>query len=181
MGWFSPLKGAYPSLGQVDKTLPVASNQLSTIKRGMILTIQASADEKRPEGEWVLATDTSKVFYVALQDYTDPTAAFAGTGFSPTEGGVPVITAIDLAQDGEYETSEFAEGAYAVGDPLTVDGNGKITKNTDTSTKAVIGYVTQAPANRWVNNAIATPAGQTDQRLATRTGATMSVLHFRTA
>lgn len=178
MGWFSPLKGAYLTLGQVDKTLPVASDDLSTIKRGMVLTIQASADEKRPNGEWVLAGKDSEVFYVALQDYTDPTAAFAGTGFSPTEGGVPAITGLDLGQDGEYETSVYDTAAtYVVGDKLTVV-DGLLTKAGDGD--AVVGFVTTAPAKRWINNAIATPVGQKDQRLATRTGATETVLHFRT-
>ena len=169
MGWFSPVKGSYPSLAQVDKTLPIDSG-IEAVERGMIVTI-GTADDKPV---WKLAGTNEKTYYVALTDSTDPTAGFAGTSFDP-KGGVPAITAIDLAQDGEYETSVF-EGSPKVGDELYV-ADGKLT----TSGTKVVGIVTQAPASRWINHAIATPPGQKDQRLAYRTGAREKVIRFKTA
>ena len=99
MGWFSPVKGSYPSLAQVDKTLPV-DDSASTLKRGMIVRLATDANN---EAVWKLPDGTSKILYVALQDYSDPTAGFAGSTFVPNPTDKyparPAITAIDLAQD----------------------------------------------------------------------------------
>ena len=177
MGWFSPVKGSYPSLAQVDKTLPVADG-VKTIERGSIIALGSDADGK-PVWKLPAGGNTDKLLYVALQDYTDPTAGFAGTAFDP-EGGVPAITGIDLAQDGEYETSVFAKGDYAIGDPLKAGSDGVLTKATPGS-DFIVGYVTSVPTDRWINNAIAVPKNGTDQRLAIRTGATKTVIRFKTA
>lgn len=183
MGWFSPLKGAYPSLGQVDKTLPVSGDDVATIQRGMILAL--APDTNNPgntEGVWKIAGKEDTSLYVALQDYTDPAAGFAGTVFNdPKDGvtpGVPCITGLSLDQEGEYQTSVFdPDAVYAINDALTVV-NGVITKAGDGD--KVLGHVTGVPSDRWVNNAIALPPGGTDQRLAIRTGAKLSVLCFKT-
>ena len=177
MGWFSPVKGAYPSLGQVDKTLPLSAGV--TLERGMIVALNPGTNDKEEKnGVWALPKTTDKLLYVALQDSSDPTAGFAGTSFDP-KGGVPCITALDLNQDAEYETSVFKGSAFTVGQPLYAGTDGFIT-NADPGSAEVIGYVTGVPTDRWVNNAIAVPPGQTDQRLAYRTGATVSVLRFKT-
>lgn len=178
MGWFSPVKGHYPSLAQVDKTLPLAEGV--KLERGMIVALKNGGDaDKYPEGVWELPGAADKLLYVALQDSTDPTAGFAGTSFDP-KGGVPRITALDLAQEGEYETSVFAEDTYAVGDALKVDATGKLAKSASDS-DVVVGYVTLGNTKRWINNAIAVPTSETDQRLAYRTGASKEVIRFRTA
>ena len=176
MGWFSPVKGHYPSLAQVDKTLPVAEG-VKEIERGTIIALGSDSDGKPV---WKLPTaGNEKLLYVALQDYTDPTAGFAGTAFDP-KGGVPAITGIDLTQDGEYETSVFdGTATYAIGDPLKAGANGVITKAG--SDDKPIGFVTAVPSDRWINNAIAVPKNGTDQRLAIRTGATKTVIRFKTA
>ena len=178
MGWFSPVKGSYPSLAQVDKTLPLDSG-VTALERGQIIALDKDTDGNPV---WVLPKATSKMLYVALQDKSDPTAGFAGTAFDP-KGGVPAITGIDLAQDGEYETSVFAGAAddsvtYEIGDELKVNADGYLAK---TGVTGVVGYVTSVPTTRWINNAVATPPGQTDQRLATRTGASRKVIRFKTA
>lgn len=173
MGWFSPVKGSYPSLAQVDKTLPVDKD--AAIVRGTIVAMVE--DGNSSEGKFQVAKAKDKLLYVSLQDYTDPTAGFAGTAFDPN-GGVPRITALSLDQDGEYETSVFKGTGFKVGEAVYVD-NGVLTA-TDPGEGTVVGYVTAAPADRWVNNAIAVPEGGTDQRLAVRTGAQLSVLRFRT-
>lgn len=172
MGWFSPVKGSYPSLAQVDKTLPVQDG-VTAIERGTILAVTAGDDGN---GIWKIAGSSDKMLYVSLQDYTDPTAGFAGTSFDP-EGGTPAITGIDLAQDGEYETSVFAKGDYKVGDALYVS-DGVLTAS---GSGTLVGYVTAPVFERWINNAIAVPKDGTDPRLAIRTGAKKSVLRFKTA
>lgn len=177
MGWFSPVKGSYPSLAQVDKTLPIAEGS-SKIERGTIVALAEDSAGASKNGVFKVAEASDEILYVSLQDDTDPTAGFAGTAFDP-KGGVPVITGIDLAQDGEYETSVFdGDKTYTVGQKLYV-ANGLLT--TDGSGK-VVGVVTGVPATRWVNDAVAVPdkAGSTDPRLAKRTGARVSVLRFKT-
>lgn len=191
MGWFSPVKGSYPSLAQVDKTLPV-SESAEKIQRGTIVALAQDDTGKSRDGVWKIAEATDKLVYVALQDYSDPTAGFAGSAFDPA-GGVPAITAIDLAQDGEYETSVFdADKVYTVGQPLYAVKGLLTNAPGDAVDPKVIGYVTRpfdkdVPASfRWVNNAIAVPdqskvSTPTDPRLAIRTGAKLGVLRFKTA
>ena len=187
MGWFSPVKGSYPSLAQVDKTLPVKAG-VKSIARGTIVALEADSDSA--EGVWNIATGSSKLLYVALQDYTDPTAGFAGDAFNPdphrlpdgivgSGNGQPRINALSLDMDGEYETTEFnTDETYTVGAPLYVV-NGKLTA-TDPGSGTVVGYVTVGKTERWINNAIAVPKDGADQRLAIRTGANKFVLRFRT-
>ena len=178
MGWFSPVKGTYPDLAQVDKTLPVKGG-VKTIERGTIVTLKADSDGNSAEGVWDVAGATDKLLYIALQDYTDPTAGYAGTAFDPN-GGVPRINALALDMDAEYETSVFdlaLKNNCVAGDPLKVV-NGRLAKASGGDN--VIGYVTLPPTERWINNAIAVPADVTDQRLAVRTGANKFVLRFRT-
>lgn len=180
MGWFSPVKGPYPSLAQVDKALPVAEGS-SSIKRGTIVALVKDSTGKSAEGVFKVAGATDKILYASLQDYNDPTAGFAGTSFDPT-GGVPKINGIDLGQDGEYETSVFdTNQTYNVGDSLYVN-NGVLTSS-GSAGYTVVGVVTAPPDERWVNNAIAVPSqenGPTDPRTAIRTGANLSVLRFKT-
>lgn len=181
MGWFSPVKGSYPSLAQVDKTLPVAAGA-EAIKRGTIVALVEDSTGNSTEGVFKIASATDTILYVSLQDYNDPTAGFAGTSFDP-KGGVPAITGIDLQQDGEYETSVFdTNKTYKVGDKLYVAGG--VLTNAGSEGDTVVGVVTSPAKERWVNNAIAVPSqknGPTDPRLAIRTGANLSVIRFKTA
>lgn len=181
MGWFSPVKGSYPSLAQVDKTLPVAEGA-DTIQRGTIVALVEDSTGNSTEGVFKIASATDTILYVSLQDYNDPTAGFAGTSFDP-KGGVPAITGIDLQQDGEYETSVFdTSKTYKVGDKLYVAGG--VLTNAGSEGDTVVGVVTSPAKERWVNNAIAVPSqenGATDPRLAIRTGANLSVIRFKTA
>lgn len=188
MGWFSPIKGHYPSLGQIDKTLPVAAGDSNTgIVRGMIIEMTPGVNA---DGEFKIAEDATNeaLLYIALQDYKDAQAGMAGTtGFdanvpSITEGnittpavtaGVPAITGLSLSMEGEYETDQFdstLEGA-SVGDPLTVK-NGLLSKGAGN----VVGYLMGTPATRWVNNATAKKQGQQ----VVRQGANVTVIRFRT-
>ena len=177
MGWFSPVKGSYPSLAQVDKTLPIAEGS-AKIERGTIVALAADSTGAYKNGVFKVAEASDEILYVSLQDDTDPTAGFAGTAFDP-KGGVPAITGIDLAQDGEYETSVFdGDKTYTIGQKLYV-ANGLLTNE---GSGKVVGVVTGVPTTRWVNDAVAVPdkAGSKDPRLAKRTGARVSVLRFKT-
>ena len=180
MGWFSPVKGSYPSLAQIDKPLPVAGGT-DSIERGTIVALVEDSTGKSKEGVFKVAGATDTILYVSLQDYNDPTAGFAGTSFDP-RGGVPAITGIDLHQDGEYETSVFdPDQEYKVGDKLYA-ADGLLTTAGEGSA-TVVGIVTRPPTERWVNNAIAVPdqsKAKTDPRLAIRTGANLSLIRFKT-
>lgn len=185
MGWFSPVKGSYPSLAQVDKTLPVAEGA-DTIQRGTIVALVEDSTGTSKEGVFKVADATDTILYVSLQDYNDPTAGYAGTAFVPEggksvpAGGVPAINGIDLQQDGEYETSVFdTSKTYKVGDKLYVAGG--VLTNAGSEGDTVVGVVTSPAKERWVNNAIAAPSKQKDPRLALRTGASVSVIRFKTA
>ena len=180
MGWFSPVKGEYPGLAQVDKALLLADS-VTTIERGMIVALGEGDNKTGDEGVWKLPTAADKLLYVALQDYTDPTAGFAGTAFDPSGKGKPRINALDLAMDAEYETSVFdLSQTYKVGDKLMAGTDGKLTLHDD-GASFVVGYVTMVPKKRWINNAVAVDGGNKDPRVAYRTGATETVLRFKTA
>lgn len=178
MGWFSPVKGPYPSLAQVDKTLP-AADSVTTFERGMIVAV--TSDATGANAEFKIAGNTDSILYVALQDSSDPTAGFVGTAFDP-QGGKPAIGALDLTQDGEYETSVYdkTKTNYTVGAKLYV-ADGLLTTTGSDGTNPLVGYVTAAPFERWVNDAVAVPGSPNDRRLAVRTGANVSVIRFKTA
>lgn len=194
MGWFSPIKGHYPSLSQIDKTLPVKTGNTG-IERGMI--IEMTSDEVSADGVFKIASDGAKapLLYIALQDYKDAQAGMAGTtGFDgnvPTitesagnitipgaTAGVPTITGLSLSMEGEYETSMFDKDAFGsakVGDPLTVD-NGLLTPGSSN----VVAYLMATPYSRWVNNASAKPDDADPRGGVVRQGKNVSVIRFRT-
>lgn len=181
MAWFSPIKGHYPSLEQIDKTLPVATGN-EGIERGMI--IEMANDEVNAEGAFKIAEDATNagLLYIALQDYEDSQAGMAGTvpfdgasadntGVTP---GVPSITGLSLSQEGEYETDQFKGLEDAtIGAGLTV-ANGMLVAATGDAN--VVAYLTGKPNSRWVNNAPAKKAGSQ----VVRQGANVSVIRFRT-
>jgi hypothetical protein len=189
MGWFSPIKGHYPSLGQIDKTLPVQTGN-EGIVRGMVIEMTAGTNS---DGEFKIAADATNeaLLYIALQDYKDAQAGMAGsTAFdhdvpSITEGiitipgakaGVPAITGLSLSMEGEYETDQFDKESLAtasIGDGLTVE-NGMFKKAAGST--GIVAILTGVPASRWVNNA---PA-KTQGTQVVRQGANVSVIRFRT-
>lgn len=195
MGWFSPIKGHYPSLGQIDKTLPVATGEDNqAIERGMI--IEMTSDATNADGVFKIAADGTNgaLLYIALQDYTDAQAGMAGTtafdGDVPpisediinipgATAGVPAITGLSLSMEGEYETSMFKGlDSAEVGDPLTVEDGYLTAADTGSSSGggAIVGYLMSKPATRWVNNA----AAKKQAGNVVRQGANVSVIRFRT-
>ena len=194
MGWFSPIKGHYPSLSQIDKTLPVKTGNTGIV-RGMVIEMTAG---NNADGEFKIAADATNdaLLYIALQDYKDAQAGMAGTtGFDGNvppikEGnisipgvtaGTPAITGLSLSMEGEYETDQFDNDGLStavIGDGLTVV-NGLFTKATGGA--KVVAVLTGTPYSRWVNNASAKPAGA-DARSGgvVRQGANVTVIRFRT-
>lgn len=81
--WFSPLKGAHLTLGQLDKTLPVnmAEGGSTSIERGSFVYIKATGDSTTPR--FALYTDeqaavANAVPYIALMGVHDFQAGMAG-------------------------------------------------------------------------------------------------------
>ena len=177
MGWFNVLKGAYPSLQQIDKTCDVAAG-VTGIVRGSLMYEDTSA-------QFHLATatqdsDASKYLYFALQAQTDLVAGMAGSigqgvGYIVQPGGAPVagtarVTGLAVGMPFEFETDQFVPGNYRIGQLLTVANAGKLTAHV--SLKNCVAQVTKAVASRWVNDAVAVTGW--------RTGANVNVLTART-
>ena len=194
MGWFSPIKGGYPSLSQIDKTLPVDASSTG-ITRGTVIEVVEDTTGMSADGVFKIATGSSEpgLLYIALQDYEDAQAGMAGTtGFDegvipsdfPGKGmtanpGVPTITGLALSMEGEYETDNYTGLESAkVGDKLVVTSGGKFTVAGDSDTDFVA-YLTATPYSRWINNLNVKPANATRFN-AVRQGGTANVIRFRT-
>jgi hypothetical protein len=172
MSWFSVLKGAYPSLQQIDKTLPVASGTTGIVRGSLIY---------ESNGTWLLATATqvatvTAYIHFALMAQTDLTAGMAGSvgAGAPNTIAYPAVakvTGLAVGMPMEFETSEFVKTAvYTVGQLLAVANGGKLTAHN--SGNNCIAQVTKASRVRWVNDAIAVTGY--------RTGANVDVLTART-
>lgn len=167
MSWFSPLKGAYPSLQQIDKTLPVASGVTGIVRGSCIY---------EDNGNWRLAgvsqaTDPTAYIHFALMAQTDLTAGMAGTIGTGIAGGVARVTGLAVGMPMEFETSEFDKTEnYTVGRLLTVGAAGKLVPHD--SGENCVAQVTKAARVCWVNDAIAVTGY--------RTGANVDVLTART-
>lgn len=157
MAYFNVLKGAYPSLQQIDKTLPVKSGETGIVRGSCIY-----ADTNN---QWVLATsavdaNTAAFIYFALMGQSDKAAGMAGTVGQGVSGGVARVTGIACGQPFEFETDQYNPAvSYAVGDLLRPGDSGYVT--THATGKNVIGQVTKTVASKWVNNAIAVTGWRT--------------------
>ena len=142
MGHLNVLKGAYPSLSQLDETLPVKSG-VTAIERGSALV--------KDSDEWKLTDHTTDVdggatgtpgpiVYFALQDQDDPDVQMAGNK----------LTALPCIAPCEIETDQYS-GTPAVGKYLRAGDAGKVTL-LDTDGETAIGMCTKAATYRWSNN-----------------------------
>lgn len=216
--WFSPLKGAHLTLGQLDKTLPVVkSGDNLKIERGSFVYIHATANADgsgaavSPRFALYTSAQAAKpnaVPYIALMGVKDFQAGMAGNvgqvetpisndlvspegvGEAPTGETLtflgkkftddhqdftgPRITAISVVQPAEYQTTAFdATKSYYVGEPLTINDEGKLTPFT--SGQNIVGYVTATPFVRWINDLGASSDG------ARISGGNAKVINFSTA
>jgi hypothetical protein len=176
MSWFNPIKGAYPSLQQISKSLPVHADATGIVRGSLVY---------ESSGTWKLAgaaqaTNPAAYIHFALKSQLDLTAGMAGTigqgsgmhwNGTTMVRGTAVVPALSVGMPMEVETDMFDTGeTYASEDLLTVGANGKLTLHT--AGDNIVGQVTKGVSTRWVNDAVAVTGW--------RTGANVSVLVFRT-
>jgi len=167
MAFFNVLKGAYPTLQQIDLTLPVAAGQ-SGIVRGSL--VYQDGTEFKLAGA-AQATVAAVYLHFCLMAQTDLTAGMAGSRGQGSASGQAVITGLAPAMPLQFETDQFNTAiTYTVGMLLTVGASGKLTQHT--TGDHCVAQVTAVVTSRWVNNAVAVTGF--------RTGANVSVLRART-
>lgn len=153
-GHFNVLKGAYPTLAQIDKVLPVADAETGIV-RGSAIRVES--------GEWIrTAADAASqgaagvagpIIYFALQDQGQPDVDMAG-----------VLNALSCTMPMEVETDQYdGAGSFPVGGYVMAGADGKVTDHTDDLT--AIGVVTKGPTTRWVNDAEAVAGRRTGNRV----------------
>lgn len=164
MGHLSVLKGAAPSLQQLDVVAPIASGE-SGITRGTLVYRDAatgyfkrSANNVASHGD--IDTDGPSICW-ALHNQGDPDVKMAGGAMAAYPCNMPL----------ELETSEYdAAQTYTIGQKLMAGAAGQLVPHVEGST--VIAIVTAVPSVRWINNMVAV-AGE-------RTGNRGNVIHVQT-
>jgi hypothetical protein len=177
---FNVIKGQFPSLSQIDKTLPVGSDEVGIVD-GTVLVVDASgAVPVFRAATDADATDPKAYPYFCKTAQDDFTAGMAGTigqGATANEDGsapYAVVTALAVGMSMEFETDQYKVGEgvdYPVGTLLTVADGGLLAPFT-AGTANLVAEVTKALAQKWVNNAEAI--------VGRRTGANVDVLTART-
>lgn len=200
MGWFSPLKGGYPSLQQIDKTLDVDAAQMASadkIVRGSLVYV--TSDNVFSLAGAAQATDPAALIHFALQGQDDFQAGMAGSvgqgpdgvwngtfddyGLGVIVDGSARITALACTMPLEFQTDQFDSDTITSQTPvgtLLTCGTGTCAGVANkggllvahASGSNVVGQLTAAPSDRWVNDAVAV-AGR-------RTGAMATVINVRT-
>ena len=172
MGWFNVLKGAYPSLQQIDKTLNMGAGVVGVVRGTCIYETDA--------GEWDICTETSAqdeeaYVYFALVGQDDLTAGMAGSKGQGAPNGVAKVTGLAVGMPIEFETSEFVTvDSYSIGELLTTGAGGLLEAWDDIGDGAnVVAQVTKLPTVRWVNDAIAVTGFRTGANLAVLTARTL--------
>jgi hypothetical protein len=183
MAWFSPVKGAYPSLAQVDKTLPLKVEADGTVSDAVKKVVRGTVLHETADGTFALGAEAGNT-YISLQNYEDTQAEFAGgtwfgNGKTDIENatrkpGTPAVTGLSMTMAGEYETDNYKGLDITVGTKLTAGDDGVIASTSD-ATKA-FAICTSAPTARWVNNAEVTQGYGASRRQ----GASVSVIRFKT-
>ena len=174
MGWFNVLKGAYPTLQQIDKTLDVGAGEVGIV-RGSLMYQDTTNVFKLAMA--VDKTDATKYLYFALQAQTDLVAGMAGSigqgvakVYPGMTAGVARVTGLAVGMPFEFETDQFVADQYVIGQLLTVADGGKLADHT--SGDNCVAQVTKTVFTRWVNDAVAITGW--------RTGANVNVLTART-
>ena len=122
--WFSPLKGAHLTLGQIDKTLPVDISQANNkkIERGTFVYI-ANGDGSTGVPQFKIytatqATAANAVPYIALMGVYDFQAGMAGdVGQAPVALNADGTEATTGASKGTAFTAPTLKGAQGVSGP----------------------------------------------------------------
>lgn len=118
--WFSPLKGAHLTLGQLDKTLPVDTSVAAnkTIQRGSFVYINAKDSSGSITPRFALYTDAEAVKpnavpYIALMGVNDFQAGMAGNVGQVTKaiGADPAVPDTPLSTDeANFLNRKFTKG-----------------------------------------------------------------------
>lgn len=181
MAWFSPIKGAYPGLAQIDKTLPVAAGETGIVRGSLIY----EDGGKFKLGTATQASSATAVAYWALMGQDDFQAGMAGgVGYSGDNSSVsPVapgadtvgharITGLSVTNPGEFQTDQYDKHAesWTLGEYLTFGAAGTLTPWT--SGNCVVAQLTAVPSQRYIND-LALPGGR-------MTGGMAYVINFRT-
>lgn len=194
--WFNVLQGAYPSLQQINKTLPVATDTATAIVRGTVMKIDASG--AAPVFTACIdadATDVTAYPYFCLVPQDDFVAGMAGTlgqgsALSGTftdpsypsgtnVAGVAKVTGLAVGMPMEFETDQYATAEYTVGQLLTVADGGVLAAHT--SGDNCVAIVTKALATKWVNSAWAVTGRRSGANVSILTAQTMWVPALATA
>jgi hypothetical protein len=174
------IKGAYPSLIQISKDLPLSADETITVERGSLLYETADNEWRVASGATAAgnATTPGAFVYFALQAEDDLTAGMAGG--VPTTGGDPKLSGLACSPTIEVETDMFDSGeTYAVGSYCKVGTNGKLAPHTNHATAVL--QVTKAAYVRWVNNAPAVAGWRTGNNVTVIRGRTMYIPNLTTA
>lgn len=176
------LKGSYPGLQQVCRTLPMVAGQTG-IERGSLLKATTAGWEKATSADKGSGTTPGAFVYICLMPQNDLVAGMAGNvgqGIAPASGKQPVLTALAIQPTQQIETDMYvAADNLAVGDWCTVGDGGKFGKAADNDT--AIARVDVAPTSRWVNNAIAVTGWRTGGPLTVITLTTMYIPNLQLA
>jgi hypothetical protein len=142
-GHFNVLKGAYPSLVQLDKTLKV-NDAVTNLVRGNSLRVDTSdntwlktADDAASKGA---AGTPGPIIYFALQDQDQTDVEMAGA-----------LTALSCTMPMEVETDQY-NGTPALGALLVGGLDGKVQAHADGETAC--GVVTKAEYRRFINDKV---------------------------
>lgn len=154
MGHFNVLKGAYPNLVQLDKTLPLGTGGTALV-RGSVMYV--SANTFVPSADNVASHGTSgtsgAVCYFCLQNASDPDVTMANG-----------VTGLVCTQPMEVETDQYDTSSIVLGSYVMAGASAKLTLHTTGCT--AIGLVTKAAYTRWSNNAVAVAGVKTGTRIS---------------
>ena len=156
MGFFNVLKGEYPGLKQLDKTLPLGTGA-TVLVRGSLMYVDPSTNKFIPAAANQATQGTAAipgaVMYWALQNADDPDVKMAN-GIT----GLPCTMPMEVETD-QFDTSSIVLGSFVMG-----GANAKLTLHTDGLTAC--GRCTKAAYTRWSNNAVAVAGVRTGNRIS---------------
>jgi hypothetical protein len=139
-GFFNVLKGAYPSLKQLDKSLPVKAGD--AVVRGSLMVVDAGEFRLSVAADAGGANAPGPVCYFAFHGADDPDVEMAGVNT-----GMPCVAPCEIETD-QWATLGTPATDFAVGNYVQA-GDGVLAPFVDDST--AVGVVTKAPYYRWSN------------------------------
>ena len=161
MGFFNVIKGAYPDLKQLDKTLPLGTGGTALVRGSLMLasanTFIPTDGTKTSNGCGNLTSPTTgnvpgPIVYFCLQNAFDPDVKMANG-----------ITGMPCTQPMEVETDQYDDTSIVLGSYLMAGEDGLATLHVDGGT--AIGLVTKAAYTRWSNNAVVVEGYKTGGRI----------------